>query len=96
MAPECLARREYSFKSDSWAYGVVLYEMYVPNQDPYFGKTMTEVAIEVGTFKLTLQPPQSAPPLVAKIMRECFQANPNDRPDFETIVNLLGSDEKTV
>jgi serine/threonine protein kinase len=46
MAPESIATRTYSKKSDVWSFGIVVYEI-VAQQEPYTGMNIFEVAVAI-------------------------------------------------
>jgi serine/threonine protein kinase/GNAT superfamily N-acetyltransferase len=88
MAPESLSQHKYSQKSDAWMFGALLYEI-VACEIPYAGKGGHEVAIGVSNGTLHLEVPPSTPKLLRYIITQCVKFNPDERPDFGTIVKLL-------
>lgn len=90
MAPEALLYQQYSPKTDVWAFGVVLYEIFT-RQQPYPQLAPTQAAAQViaRAIKLTLPPGTNS--AIAKLMDECMQYEPNDRPNFEEISQKLQS-----
>jgi len=87
--PELLNNRLYSFKSDVWAFGVVIYEI-VTRKIPYEELNLEQVAIRVcnGTASLKKLPKEF--PQLQKLMDMCLQVNPRIRPDFLQICQTLG------
>jgi serine/threonine protein kinase len=65
LAPEVLQYRQFSFKSDCWAYGVVLWEMFtLGGEKPYLNECGYVDESSVGAFLLAgkrLQIPEIAP-----------------------------------
>ena len=57
LAPEVLHSNLYSTKSDTWALGVTLYEIWTDGSQPYEGKNLQEVRAFVCTNN-TLTPPE--------------------------------------
>ena len=88
MAPESLRRRQYSEKSDVWAFGVTMWEIWTYGEVPY--GTITEDP-QVGSKVLDgerLPVPPSCPPQVYSIMQECWQEK-NERPSFSDLQKKL-------
>jgi len=83
-APEILGFGKFSSQSDSWAYGVVLWELFSYGKNPYPGVANMEIPklIESG---YRLDNPNGCPDNIRELMLSCWSANPADRPDFETI-----------
>jgi len=86
MSPESIFKQEYSEKSDVWSFGVLCIEV-TTRDDPYPYLSITDFAIKLALEKLSLigSIPQDIPPSLSKLICDCFQENPVDRPDFETI-----------
>eukprot|EP01117_Protostelium_nocturnum_P013138 TRINITY_DN4883_c0_g1_i1.p1 TRINITY_DN4883_c0_g1~~TRINITY_DN4883_c0_g1_i1.p1 ORF type:complete len:906 (-),score=213.57 TRINITY_DN4883_c0_g1_i1:66-2783(-) len=91
MAPESITRREYSSKSDVWAFGVCIWEIiYV--QDPFPEMTPLEAALSV-TNGNRLKISEGCPNTLEKLMKDCWETMPDNRPDFNRISSILGSGE---
>ncbi|KAI6220969.1 Tyrosine-protein kinase [Aphelenchoides fujianensis] len=86
----------FSTKSDVWAYGVLLWEVFTRCKTEPFAELHTpkEVKAHVMGGKEPLPPPEGTPPLVATVMRLCFTHESKDRPEFVTLLKLLAPDEK--
>mmetsp|Transcript_33593 Transcript_33593/g.84354 ORF Transcript_33593/g.84354 Transcript_33593/m.84354 type:complete len:607 (+) Transcript_33593:3-1823(+) len=93
MAPEAIAQKNYSVKSDSFSFGAFIWEC-VTRQEPYDGENLYTVARGVvdGTKRLPI--PADAPKPLADLMRDCFEQNPDKRPDFRQIVQRLSDFEE--
>lgn len=79
LAPEVLRHNFFSGKSDSWSFGVVLFEIWSDGQRPYDeikDKRMVKSRVLAGS---RLQPPPGTPALFAAVMRACFEAEPARR-----------------
>ncbi|KAG8131602.1 hypothetical protein E2320_009517 [Naja naja] len=80
-APEALSCGCYSIKSDVWSFGILLYEI------------MTRMSnLEVSTKVqngFQMHCPPRCPPVMYSIMCQCWNLDPNQRPDFQNIRELL-------
>jgi len=93
MAPECLRSRKYSEKSDVWAFGVTLFEVYT-RKDPYPGVSPIEVATGVAqnVNPLRLSVPEEPLRMSAEMTQlylSCFNTDPEARPTMQEIVTQL-------
>ncbi|PRP83700.1 putative leucine-rich repeat receptor-like protein kinase [Planoprotostelium fungivorum] len=90
MAPECLRSSVYSEKSDVWAFGVTLWEIFA-RQDPYPEYSPIETATRVGDEyePLRLRPPPEMSDEMQDIFKECIRTPPEERPNFEMILTWL-------
>jgi serine/threonine protein kinase len=81
MAPESLHNREFSPATDVWSFGMLFWEMYYPNQLPYTELNSVQVLSKVLSGHRLPIPP-NYPPTVARIMKACWQREPEKRPSF--------------
>ena len=88
MAPKSLDNREFSPATDVWSFGVLLWEMYYPNQQPYADLNNVQVLSKVLSGHCLPIPP-NYPPTVARIMKACWQREPEKRPSFLLISQTL-------
>jgi Protein tyrosine and serine/threonine kinase len=89
MAPEAITELTYSVKTDAWAFGVTLAEIYT-RDEPFVGMSGLAVATQVAAGKLTHVVPPTAPAEVRAVMERCFMFEADDRGDFDEILSLLG------
>jgi predicted Ser/Thr protein kinase len=94
MAPESIATRNYSKKSDVWSFGIVVYEI-VSQCEPHKDCNVLEVALQIRDKGLTPAIPGNCLPLFSQIMQMCWQKNPDERPTFATIRQILDNSEKS-
>uniref|UniRef100_A0A7E4UWN8 Tyrosine-protein kinase n=1 Tax=Panagrellus redivivus TaxID=6233 RepID=A0A7E4UWN8_PANRE len=90
MAPETLRQPpRYSSKSDVWAFGVTVYEIFAYGSQPYKGiRSQHDVRVGVRNGTLRLKPPEGTPDYIAEIMGMCFELV-ETRPSFEQIHGIL-------
>ena len=83
---------KFSVKSDSWAFGVTLWELYTLGKvDPYEHLTDEEVIADAirGPDRKTLPRPSTCPHEVYEIMQRCWVNEPSMRADFGEIYSRL-------
>ena len=89
MAPEVIAHQHYTHKCDVFSYGVLLWELVSGGDIPYSGYTPLQAAVGVVQRGLRPTVPATCHPVVAQTMQYCWQPDPNARPEFEQVVELL-------
>ena len=83
---------KFSVKSDAWAFGVVLWEIYTLGKvDPYDNMTDEEVIADSirGPDRMVLERPPTCPQDVYDIMLRCWVHEPSMRADFGEIYSRL-------
>ena len=83
---------KFSVKSDSWAFGVALWEIYTLGKvDPYENLTDEEVIADAirGPDRKILPRPNTCPQDVYEIMQRCWVNEPSMRADFGEIYSRL-------
>lgn len=88
MAPEVLDGKPYNRKCDVYSFGICLWEIYCCDM-PYPYLSFTDVSSAVVRQNLRPDIPRCCPSSLASIMRKCWDANPDKRPDMEEVVKLL-------
>ncbi|XP_040217892.1 fibroblast growth factor receptor 2 isoform X2 [Rana temporaria] len=88
MAPEALFDRVYTHQSDVWSFGVLMWEIFTLGGSPYPGIPVEEL------FKLLkeghrMDKPANCTNELYMMMRDCWQANPSNRPTFKQLVEDL-------
>jgi serine/threonine protein kinase len=94
-APESLERKEYSEKTDSFSFGVCLYEIITGKQPWDFCTTPALVAVNVLRGD-RLQIPINCDPVLADLAWNCWKHDPRARPTFTTMVSILSDRHKQV
>ncbi|CAB0002088.1 unnamed protein product [Nesidiocoris tenuis] len=86
--PEVLNYTRFSSKSDVWAYGVLMWEVFTCGKMPYGRLKNTEV-VERVQRGIILERPKACLKEVYDIMRQCWAHCPEDRPSFRTLKEQL-------
>jgi len=89
LAPEIIRFKEFSIKSDVWAYGIFLYEVFTNGSEPYSGITTADVRNLVGVKRYRMEIPTDWPPSIYAIIQGCFEDEPTKRPTFKEIHECL-------
>uniref|UniRef100_A0A8C4HY81 Tyrosine-protein kinase receptor n=1 Tax=Dicentrarchus labrax TaxID=13489 RepID=A0A8C4HY81_DICLA len=88
MPPEAFMEGIFTCKTDTWSFGVLLWEIFSLGYMPYPCKTNQEV-LEFVTTGGRMDPPKSCPGPVYRIMTQCWQHCPEHRPNFSTILERI-------
>ncbi|CAL8116985.1 unnamed protein product [Orchesella dallaii] len=91
LAIECLQYMKFSIKSDVWAFGVVLYEIFSIGQIPYPASSYSDEFVFSLIQGERLKRPIYATNKVYELMLSCWKYNPDDRPTFLSLQNTLNS-----
>lgn len=87
-APEALEKRKFSQGTDTWAFGITMYEMWTAAALPYLGMNNQKVWIEVaGGFRLPRPP--GCLHFVYAMMLECWDAEGSKRPSMDSLAGRL-------
>ncbi|CAI5450605.1 unnamed protein product [Caenorhabditis angaria] len=85
LAPEVIVTATYSFKSDVFSFGILLWEIFMDGAIPYPGMTLAEVSKEVRKG-YRMSPPDKMPMICRNIMTaQCWPQNPADRDNMMEI-----------
>ncbi|XP_072048335.1 uncharacterized protein [Amphiura filiformis] len=84
LAIESLCYSTYTTKSDVWSYAVLLWEIATLGATPYSGMATRDLAHELSEG-YRMPKPASFDNAVYKIMTECWNENPEERPSFAHI-----------
>ncbi|KAG0461603.1 hypothetical protein HPP92_021568 [Vanilla planifolia] len=88
MAPEMIQHRPYNQKVDVYSFGIVLWEL-VTGLLPFQNMTAVQAAFAVVNKGARPIVPAECPPALGEIMTRCWDANPDVRPPFADIVEML-------
>jgi len=87
-APEILNHGTYSSKSDVWAFGIFIWELYNHGKLPYGELSNQEIYYAVPKG-LRLSRPESCPMDIWRIVFSCWADDPSNRPSFSEIIKSL-------
>ncbi|KAM7345659.1 SH2 ankyrin repeat kinase [Cochliomyia hominivorax] len=90
-APESYNNGIFSHASDVWSFGVTLWEMYSLGEPPY-GDILGREAIQLIEHGRRLPQPQLCPLHIYKIMQNCWNYKPKDRPTFRYLTDFFARD----
>ena len=93
MANECFYGR-FSEKTDVWAFGVTMWEIFMfAKKQPFEEMTDQEVIDDSvkGQERQLLPRPEACPPEVYEVMLRCWVHEPNERADFKEVQSSLST-----
>lgn len=88
MAPEVLDGKPYNRKCDVYSFGICLWEIYCCDM-PYPDLSFADLSSAVVNQNLRPEIPRCCPGALASVMRTCWDANPDKRPEMDEVVRLL-------
>ncbi|XP_075060482.1 ALK tyrosine kinase receptor [Mixophyes fleayi] len=88
MPPEAFMEGIFTSKTDTWSFGVLLWEIFSLGYMPYPSKSNQEV-LEFVTSGGRMDPPKNCPGPVYRIMTQCWQHQPEERPHFSMILERI-------
>ncbi|XP_035682316.1 tyrosine-protein kinase Tec-like [Branchiostoma floridae] len=83
-SPEVLEFSRFSSKSDIWAFGILMWEVFTLGKTPYPNLNTTDVVRQV-THGKHLDRPQRCPHAVYRIMKQTWEKDPMRRPSFKEL-----------
>ncbi|XP_054691566.1 activated CDC42 kinase 1 isoform X4 [Grus americana] len=88
-APESLKTRTFSHASDTWMFGVTLWEMFTYGQEPWIGLNGSQILHKIDKEGERLPRPEDCPQDVYNVMLQCWAHKPEDRPTFVALRDFL-------
>ncbi|XP_067898500.1 tyrosine kinase, non-receptor, 2b isoform X4 [Heterodontus francisci] len=88
-APESLKTRTFSHASDTWMFGVTLWEMYTYGQEPWIGLNGSQILHKIDKEGERLQRPEDSPQDIYNVLLQCWAHKPEDRPTFVALRDFL-------
>ncbi|EAA00311.5 AGAP012070-PA, partial [Anopheles gambiae str. PEST] len=87
MPPEAFLDGIFTSKTDVWSFGVLLWEVFSLGLMPYTGLPNRDV-MQLVTGGGRLDAPQGCPMAVYRIMAECWNPTPEERPTFSNLLEV--------
>lgn len=88
MAPEVLNGDPYNRRCDVYSFGICLWEIYCCDM-PYPDLSFSEITSAVVRQNLRPEIPRCCPSSLANVMKKCWDANPDKRPEMDEVVSML-------
>lgn len=95
-APESLRNRQFSHASDTWMFGVTVWEMLTFGEDPWMGLNGSQILRKIDREGERLHQPDVCPIPVYQLLLQCWSKEPSDRPTFAAIVEFLKTNSPPV
>jgi serine/threonine protein kinase len=91
-APEAMQTMRFSSKTDVWAFGIVLLEIYTDGDTPIKELTNQEVMAQIQSNYLVDKAPKPAkcPADMHRLMCDCWSLTVSNRPTFAQLIERLG------
>uniref|UniRef100_I3J4E4 receptor protein-tyrosine kinase n=1 Tax=Oreochromis niloticus TaxID=8128 RepID=I3J4E4_ORENI len=89
MSPESIFECVYTFESDVWSYGILLWEIFSLGNSPYPGMPVDAKFYKLIKEGYRMDAPEFAPSEMYEIMRCCWDADPFNRPPFRKVVETI-------
>uniref|UniRef100_A0A8C2D1L2 Mast/stem cell growth factor receptor Kit n=1 Tax=Cyprinus carpio TaxID=7962 RepID=A0A8C2D1L2_CYPCA len=89
MSPESIFECVYTFESDVWSYGILLWEIFSLGSSPYPGMPVDSKFYKMIKEGYRMESPEFAPSEMFEIMHSCWDADPFKRPSFSKIVEKI-------
>ncbi|PRP79419.1 putative leucine-rich repeat receptor-like protein kinase [Planoprotostelium fungivorum] len=89
MAPEAMRNRVYSQATDVFSFGVTVWEI-LTDQEPWTNISPVEAALKVITHGERMEIPDGVEFWLSKLIRDCWEEDPANRPLFPQICELMG------
>lgn len=92
---EMIQHRPYNQKVDVYSFGIVLWEL-ITGLLPFQNMTAVQAAFAVVNKGVRPIIPHDCLPVLAEIMTRCWDANPEVRPSFAEVVQMLENAETEI
>jgi hypothetical protein len=94
-APEAMQTMRFSSKTDVWAFGIVLLEIYTDGDTPIKELTNQEVMAQIQSNYLVERAPKpdKCPADMHRLMCDCWSLAVSNRPSFAQLIERLSNDE---
>ncbi|XP_021171317.2 tyrosine kinase, non-receptor, 2b isoform X4 [Fundulus heteroclitus] len=88
-APESLKTRTFSHATDTWMFGVTLWEMFTQGQEPWLGLNGSQILHKIDKEGERLPKPEDCPQDIYNVVLQCWAQKPGDRPTFVALRSFL-------
>ncbi|XP_059200035.1 tyrosine kinase, non-receptor, 2b isoform X2 [Centropristis striata] len=88
-APESLKTRTFSHATDTWMFGVTLWEMFTHGQEPWLGLNGSQILHKIDKEGERLPKPEDCPQDIYHVVLQCWAQKPDDRPTFVALREFL-------
>ncbi|CAK6952117.1 tyrosine kinase%2C non-receptor, 2b isoform X2 [Scomber scombrus] len=88
-APESLKTRTFSHATDTWMFGVTLWEMFTHGQEPWLGLNGSQILHKIDKEGERLPKPEDCPQDIYNVMLQCWAQKQDDRPTFAALREFL-------
>ncbi|XP_071383480.1 activated CDC42 kinase 1-like isoform X2 [Centroberyx affinis] len=88
-APESLKTRTFSHATDTWMFGVTLWEMFTHGQEPWLGLNGSQILHKIDKEGERLPKPEDCPQDIYNVMLQCWAQKSDDRPTFVALREFL-------
>eukprot|EP00039_Didymoeca_costata_P007537 m.100906 g.100906 ORF g.100906 m.100906 type:complete len:704 (-) comp13729_c0_seq3:1962-4073(-) len=95
-APEALFDGRFSTKSDVWAWAVMVWELTTCGQFPYTVYWEDMITVKLIVQGLRLHQAEMVPNALYDLLKSCWEATPEARPSFSSIVDKLANMERSL
>ncbi|KAF1768662.1 hypothetical protein GCK72_000475 [Caenorhabditis remanei] len=79
LAPETMQDKIYSLKSDIWAFGIMIWEIYSDGEEPYPGLSNVQTRAKIVVHDYRMKFPEETPVEVVQVIDTCWNKNPDKR-----------------
>ena len=92
-APEALEEHLYTYKSDIWSFGIVLWEIFSYGHSPYPDIDIHTWDPFIQYLKNGNRPviPDGCPLIFQHIMRQCWELHPECRPSSDSLIQAFSA-----
>lgn len=88
--PESIREHLFSIKSDVWAFGVCIWEIFTEcEKQPWPGMNAFQILYKLEIEKARLEQPYLCSSSFYKLVLKCWSYSPSDRPTFRQLKNLI-------
>ncbi|OWF44840.1 activated CDC42 kinase 1-like isoform X2 [Mizuhopecten yessoensis] len=88
-APESLKSRQFSHASDTWMFGVTLWEMFTYGQEPWMGYNGSQILHKIDVEDERLPKPEHSPTDIYQLILQCWSYQAERRPTFVALKDFL-------